>query len=54
MEFTDAFEVENEPELWRQGRDPQLEKAIEIALAELKKVPAKKVERPAFPTTAKP
>ena len=30
-------EVELEPELVRQGRDPQLEKAVEIVMEELKR-----------------
>ncbi|MFZ5431161.1 MAG: S41 family peptidase, partial [Bacteroidota bacterium] len=56
----DGFIVENvgvppdvEVEMWpkevMQGRDPQLEKAIEIILDELKKNPPVKVERPAYP-----
>jgi tricorn protease len=31
------------------GHDPQLEKAIQIALEELRKNPAKKTVRPAYP-----
>jgi tricorn protease len=42
-------EVENEPELVRQGKDPQLEKAVELVMAELAKRPATKPPRPAFP-----
>jgi tricorn protease len=43
------IEVEHDPELVRQGKDPQLEKAIEVVLAELEKNPAPKPKRPAFP-----
>jgi tricorn protease len=43
------IEVENDPELVRQGRDPQLEKAIEVVMAELAKQPKKEPSRPAYP-----
>jgi tricorn protease len=43
------IEVEHEPELVRQGRDPQLEKAIEHVMAELKKNPPRKLVRPEYP-----
>ncbi|MCX6597430.1 MAG: hypothetical protein NTV70_13805 [Acidobacteria bacterium] len=33
----------------RQGKDPQLEKAVELVMAELAKKPAVKPGRPAFP-----
>ena len=42
-------EVENEPELWRQGRDPQLEKAIELLLADLAKKTTGEPQRPKYP-----
>jgi tricorn protease len=42
-------EVEFDPQVVRGGRDPQLEKAVQIALDELKKNPPKKVQRPAYP-----
>jgi tricorn protease len=42
-------EVELDPQAWRRGEDPQLEKAVSIALAELEKNPQKKPQRPAFP-----
>jgi tricorn protease len=42
-------EVELDPKLWRQGRDPQLEKAIEIVKEELKRNPLKWPKRPAYP-----
>ena len=41
--------VEQDPALVRQGHDPQLEKAIEVALQELTKNPLPKMRRPAFP-----
>ncbi|MDO8952837.1 MAG: PDZ domain-containing protein [Draconibacterium sp.] len=56
----DGFIVENvgvspdiEVEMWPadviKGKDPQLEKAIEVALEQLKKNPPAKEERPAYP-----
>lgn len=42
-------EVEFDPQQWRQGRDPQLEKAVELALAALKKSPPPVPKRPAYP-----
>jgi len=46
--------VEHDPELVRQGRDPQLEKAIQEIMAELEKNPPKKLVRPAYPTDLPP
>jgi tricorn protease len=43
------IEVELDPLLVRQGRDPQLEKAIEIIMVDLAKNPAKPLQRPPFP-----
>jgi len=43
------IEVEFDPKLVREGKDPQLEKAVELVLTELKKYPVKRPERPAFP-----
>ena len=43
------IEVENDPELVRQGRDPQLERAIEAVLAELAKKPLTEPKRPPYP-----
>lgn len=43
------IEVENDPELVRQGKDPQLEKAIEVVMAELARQPAVEPKRPAYP-----
>jgi tricorn protease len=45
-------EVEQWPAELENGRDPQLEKAIEIALAELEKNPRRRPERPPFPVRA--
>ena len=47
------IEVEQEPELVRQGRDPQLEKAIEVVMAELAKAPVAKPKRPVYPNYQK-
>jgi tricorn protease len=46
-------EVELDPKIWRQGRDPQLEKAVEIALAELKRNPRRKPIKGPFPNYQK-
>lgn len=43
------IEVELDPQLVRQGKDPQLDKAIEIVLDELVKNPLSKPKRPAYP-----
>ncbi len=43
------FDVEQDPALVRKGRDPQLEKAVEVVLDELKKNPPPKLRRPPFP-----
>ena len=42
-------EVEQDPALVRQGHDPQLERAVAIAMDELAKNPPKKLVRPAYP-----
>src|SRR5205807_9870700 len=42
-------EVEQDPALVREGRDPQLEKAVQVVLEELKKNPPPKLRRPGFP-----
>lgn len=42
------IEVENDPHLVAAGRDPQLERAIEHVLAELKKGPPAKPQRPRY------
>ncbi|MBX3118517.1 MAG: PD40 domain-containing protein [Fimbriimonadaceae bacterium] len=46
-------EVEMDPALWRQGRDPQLEKAIEILLKEIANNPVKPVAKPSWPDKTK-
>jgi tricorn protease len=43
------IEVEHDPALVRAGKDPQLEKAIEVVMAELEKNPVVKPKRPAYP-----
>jgi tricorn protease len=47
-------EVEQSPADVLAGHDPQLEKAIEIALKALEKDSPTKVTRPPYPTLAKP
>ncbi len=42
-------EVEFDPQAWRAGRDPQLERAVEIVMAELKKNPPREPRRPVYP-----
>ncbi|MBI3654572.1 MAG: hypothetical protein HY231_26375 [Acidobacteria bacterium] len=42
-------EVDLDPKLWRQGKDSQLEKAVEVVLAELKKNLPPKYKKPAYP-----
>jgi tricorn protease len=42
-------EVEYDPKAVREGHDPQLEKAVELVMAELKKYPPTKAQRPPFP-----
>jgi len=42
-------EVELDPKLWRQGRDSQLEKAVEVVMERLKKSGTPAHKRPAFP-----
>ena len=43
------IEVEQDPAQVRKGHDPQLEKAVETVLEELKKNPPPKLRRPVFP-----
>jgi tricorn protease len=47
------IEVEQTPADVIAGRDPQLEKAIEVVMAELKKNPPTKATRPAYPVRGK-
>ena len=42
-------DVEQDPKLVREGKDPQLEKAVALVMEELRKNPAKEYKRPAFP-----
>ena len=46
---TPDIEVEQTPSEVIKGKDPQLEKAIEVALKELQKNPPEEVVRPAYP-----
>ena len=46
-------EIENWPADLQAGRDPQLEKAIELILEELKKNPPAKPQRPPYPVRVK-
>lgn len=48
------IEVDFDPKVVRAGKDPQLEKAVEIVLAELSKNPVKRPTRPLFPNYYKP
>jgi tricorn protease len=43
------IEVDQSPAAVIAGHDPQLEKAIEVVMAELRKNPPKVVKRPAYP-----
>ena len=43
------IEVEHDPALVRKGKDPQLDRAIEVVMAELAKNPLPKPKRPAYP-----
>ena len=46
---TPDFEVEIMPADWRAGRDPQLEKALQLALDALKKLKPSPIRKPKFP-----
>jgi tricorn protease len=43
------IEIDNRPDLVVQGRDPQLEKAIEIVMKKIEQEPKELPERPAYP-----
>lgn len=43
------FDVEMLPAAWRTGRDPQLERAVQIAIEELKKNSVAQPKRPKYP-----
>jgi tricorn protease len=47
-------EVDLDPKAWREGRDTQLERAIQLALDDLKKNPIPSPKIPAFPSYHKP
>jgi tricorn protease len=47
------IEVEQTPADVIAGRDPQLEKAIQVVMDELKKNPPVKAQRPPYPDKAK-
>jgi len=47
------FEVDMDPKLVRQGHDPQLEKAVDVALDRLKKNPVNYGTRPSYPNYQK-
>ena len=42
-------EVDLDPAAWRQGKDAQLEKAIEVVMQELKDHPQPEIKRPPYP-----
>jgi tricorn protease len=48
------IEVEFDPKAWREGRDPQLEKAVQLALAALEKNPPPRHKKPAYPVYHQP
>lgn len=48
------YDVDMLPQLVNAGKDPQLEKAIELALEALKKEPKKEIKRPEYPKRAMP
>src|SRR3954470_21527022 len=43
------IEVDLDPAAWRQGRDAQLEKAIEVVMQQLKEHPLPEIKRPPYP-----
>jgi tricorn protease len=47
--ITPDIEVEQDPKLCREGHDPQLERAVAVALQELKENPPATYKRPAYP-----
>ena len=48
------IDVDLDPKMWRAGRDVQLEKAVEVTLAEIKRNPQRKPAKGAFPNYGKP
>ncbi len=47
------YEVEMNPKLVREGHDPQLEKAVEVVIEQLKKTPVNYGKRPSYPNYQK-
>src|SRR4029078_2480240 len=47
--ITPEYELEILPPAWRAGRDPQLEKAVELAMDALKKTKTSPGKRPTYP-----
>jgi tricorn protease len=43
------YDVEMDPQAWREGHDPQLEKAVQIVLQELQQHPPQHYARPPYP-----
>jgi tricorn protease len=43
------IEVEFDPKAWREGRDPQLERAVQVVMEALRRNPPRKTTRPAYP-----
>jgi tricorn protease len=43
------YVVEQDPKAVSEGHDPQLEKAVALALEELGKTPQSEVQKPAYP-----
>jgi len=43
------YAVEQDPKAVSEGHDPQLEKAVSLALDDLKKQPQHEIERPVYP-----
>ena len=43
------IEIEFDPKAWREGRDPQLDKALDWLQQELRKKPVRKPQRPPYP-----
>jgi len=46
-------QVDFDPHAWREGHDPQLEKAVELTLQQLEKNPPQPVKHPPFPNYSK-
>jgi tricorn protease len=43
------YDVEMDPQAWRNGHDPQLEKAVQVVLQELQQRPPQQYARPPYP-----